>query len=384
MYMKKLAFLATTLFVTGCLHDVVEEPEKITGEVEYPALSSQEAFDSLRNTEILKSFDESDAEELATSILIRLLNIIEISNQEVGEVSVDSSVSPVFKPSKRVLTPIHVDKEGCQNNLDTSQLNTIALVWDDANDDGYPLKGDKWYFISNQCIDNSNSAYSTGVIEYSNMEDPFGRCIETDEGVTTDICLGLREEDDQNYTNRQVNLDLQIDYQNEKSVFFDDVAILLSRSIDGSDSEITDFVVNAESKMGVKSDDDLYLFEFNQLELKNDEDNENIAIKVDSKYFLRLEDSDEYLNVKTTDDLEFSYDFLSGLHSGFTNVEFISGKMEITGANESRIVFNIVDSETLSFEVDADGDGEFDETIEIESSKILDSPDFKLINITGG
>lgn len=369
--MKKLAILSSILMLNGCLHEAIDEPERIQAEIEYPPLSAQQAFDDLQLDSSLMALDADNAEELMTKALIRLLNIVEIANQETDIVAVNiARPEAVFKPGARSLTPITASSNRCKNEAETNELNTEALVWEDVNEDKLPLEGDKWYYILEQCLNEVNSSYVTGVILYSGMDDPFNQ-------------RGLQIENEL-FSDYQYTLDIQVEHQNEMSAFFDDTKLTISREINADNSEITDFAIQADSKMGVKSGDSLYMFKMNSLTAQSDDDEQTLSLSVDAQYLMSTEESTAELNIVSQENLLFNFEYSVFQNQDLTNVSLGSGELKISGANGSSLVLSVVDEETLEIAIDEDGDGETDDTVELEQTAIFADPQFKLLNITGG
>lgn len=402
--MKKLSIISISILLGACFHEAVEAPKKVEAVIDYPPLLEQESFEHLQEEATLKPFEEAteenqfevitDAQNLALDFITRIMNVLEIANQELGIVANSDYVtstglqpSPSFKVGSRSKNILFASDDNCAAPDNDNETNTSSVVWDDVNDDGKPLEGDKWFYIIENCQNESNNSFVTGVIEYSGMRNPFPTQEDLlDETIRTDL-----------FSNYNFTFDVQISYPNENTAYYKDTLLTLSRSVNDAEEDITELQAGSGSLFGVASESGRYLFAPDHLDALSNDDSEILSFDVDGTYYLGSSEVSEYVTVTTEETLEFSYESQNDLQqssSKFANLKLTSGKIKFVGKDNYTIIFSAAEPfvteeeqeiETFRLEIDYDGDGEIDKN----SSDAIDQwlfnrSDFTLLNLTGG
>ncbi len=378
--MKKLSILPLAVILTGCLHesvveDAVKAPVTPEAKIEYPPLADAAIYQALQTEAVAMPLATATAEPIIADFLRRVMSTLELANQEADIVATNSLWTPPVwkasaKPGGRKLSIITADNSRCDNSGSNQQTNSEALVWDDVNDDGLPLAGDKWYYIIENCENQSKSTFVTGVILYAGMSDPFNNQGLSDQSNT--------------FSNYQYTLDIQINADNSNNAYFKGTTLTISRSENSDGAEITELQVNANALMGVKSADNAYLFVPQKLSAIADDQAQTLIFEYQGDYYQNTDGTKEKLTVVTEEPLTFSFDFHPTISNALENIQMVSGSLKFVGADNSYIVLSVNADETLKIQIDEDGDDTVDATFDTDLDTMYQQTVFGLVNIVGG
>jgi len=354
---KYLLYPVLLLPLSACYHDDVEPVE---AKIDYPPLAAKSDFEAAQTLSAVE-LDAENAQKILQDSLVRLMNVVEIGNHLADEIAEGSQPDPVFKPMAREFKIVEASTEGCINP-ETDATNTQSLIWNDEDNNNLPSKGDEWFYIWEGCESDANSSVLTGVMSFTGMVDPFNKLGNLNDEVA--------------FSNYQYSFDTQIDFRNGNSVYLDQTKIVFNREVVDS-NEITRLSVKSGSKMGVKSGDDVYMFEINALDLTANEDNDTLELEIDSRYFDSSETINGYVDIITTEPLMFEYDL--DLINPAVTAKLTSGNLEL----------NAMNSETANLAVDEDDTqvnimiSSADQPETVPQTDFFDNSIFKLVNLTG-
>lgn len=425
--MKKLIIILSILALSGCLHDVIDEPATPDDSVYYPELPDRQAFedveiDASRMTINLPSEPEVQRpDQVVADFFMRLMNNLELMNQEASTLAISGEwAPPLYKPSARRLIIEYPQK--CTNENEDKNA-TLAVLWDDVNNDDLPLVGDKWYYISENCLDSANGTYVTG----TKMETGMSRQLDNTDQVALEDLF-------ENYT---YQFDLQINHIGHNHAYFKDTVFTTSRQENSNDEIVAELNVNDTSRFGVKSNaaESLYLFAPTLLKASTNEDEQTLTLEYNGNYYvgdfsLNQDDNNyiyteageiavdengdeitkefiitnnEYLEITTTEPLVFSFDYYSPTSNLIVNPQLESGKLELVGDSGGTIQIEPkeievedtieVDGEeqtttrtiqVIEFKVNVDGDDEIDAVSNMSLLELFQNRNFNLLNLTGG
>jgi len=364
--MKKLLVIVP-IFLFSCVSD---EPDKPEAKITYPELSSQSDFDDLL-TKSEATLTLESSKEMLFKAIARTMNIIEIANQEAGEIA-DSSRRPelLYKATGRAFNILAVDIKRCEPAAEESDnLNTESLIWNDKDNNNEPSLGDEWFYILEGCENQSNASSITGVLSFTGMANPFD--------------TEVSEENTTGFTDHLFSYDLQIDNKNGVSAFLQDAKLTFSLD-ETDDNSVSKIVATTDSKLGVKSGDDLYLLNLQSMIINSNEDEGKFELELEAKMFDSTSSIDGFVSISTPEKLVFKFTpNTSSLGPVFKTIELESGSLTVLGAGDTKGTLS-VDSGTNKIKIEFD-DGSGSSSAEPElilQSEYFDTSNFSLVNLT--
>ena len=342
--------------LVACIHDDVQP---VDAQIPYPDLEAQTAFDDVQLESAGEIADIAEAKTILSDVLSRLMNVTEIANQMADEVAAGSSPNPLFKTRARALKILDATSVHC-SNADGEDSKTESLIQNDADNSGSPSKGDEWFYIWEGCENSANNSTVTGVMAFTGMTDPLG---ELNSSLDSD-----------EFTDYKYSFDLQVDDLNQKSVFLQNTKFIFSRKI-VDDNEITTLEILPDSLMGVISGENLYVFKINNATLISDEDEMNLDLSIDARYFYSKDDASGYVDVSTIDNLVFEYDL--GLTDPQNVSSLVSGSLELVG-HDNETAKMALDTNVSKLKITLGSDSE-----SVDQSLFFENGYFSLVNLTG-
>jgi len=351
--------------IVACYHDA---PEKPKAQIDYPALSAQADFDELQTLDAI-DLNNDNSSLLIPQVIPRLLTVTEIANQEADIVAISSArENPTFKAQAQSLNIVSAQNTRCDND-DNSIKNTESLIWDDVNEDGRPLFGDKWYYILENCDNKANGSSITGVYSFTGMKDPFN---ELDETVNDDELY---------FTDYSYKFDMQVSHKNGTLVFLQDTEFKYSRQLENSGAEITQLSIQAGSLLGGDSNTERFLFKINVADFISDDDEDSLTVSFDADYYDATDEINGYVNVATVDPLLISYTRINAL---VTDVQLISGKLLLSDKQGNTVLLTILeDEQDAEIQFDLNADDEIDSVEKIDKQEIINNEVLTLLLLIG-
>ena len=357
--MKYVLLLIILCFsLLGCFHDDVQP---VDAQIEYPPLAAQTNFDELQLEAVSGVADIAAAESILKDVLIRLMNVTEIANQMADEVAVGSPPNPLYKIGAREFKILDARFDLC-SNVEGENTKTESLIQNDADNSGGPSKGDEWFYIWEGCENAANNSTVTGVMAFTGMPDPLDE-IDSSLEVT-------------NFSNYQYSFDMQIDSLNGNSTFFQSTKILFSREVE-NDNEKTTLEILPDSLMGVISNENLFVFKITSAIFISDEDLETVDVSFDARYFNTDDMTSGYVDVSTSVNLLFDYEYNATLASQLSLPRLKSGSLDMVGENES-VAKLTVDSDVTKLKITLGSDSK-----SVDQVDFFENGSFALVDLTG-